>query len=61
MSTKRQFWTNPDVGLLILRITVGGLLLLHGVHKISAGLDNADATPFRKWPAGSTHVFCICF
>ena len=39
MNTKRQFWTNPDVGLLILRITVGGLILLHGIHKISAGLD----------------------
>ena len=40
MTTKRQFWTNPDIGVLILRMTVGGLLLLHGIHKISAGLDN---------------------
>jgi putative oxidoreductase len=40
MTAKNQFWTNPDIGLLILRITVGGLLILHGVHKISAGLDN---------------------
>ena len=40
MTAKNQFWTNPDIGLLILRITAGGLLLLHGVHKISAGIDN---------------------
>ena len=40
MTTKNQFWTNPDIGILILRIAVGGLLLLHGVHKISDGLDN---------------------
>jgi putative oxidoreductase len=40
MTAKNKFWTNSDIGLLILRITVGGLLLLHGVHKISAGLDN---------------------
>ena len=40
MATKNQFWTNPDFGLLILRIAVGGLLFLHGVHKISNGLEN---------------------
>jgi len=40
MTTKRQFWTNPDIGVLILRIAVGGLLLLHGVHKITDGIEN---------------------
>lgn len=40
MTTKEPFWTNPDIGLLILRITVGGLLFLHGIHKISAGIEN---------------------
>jgi len=40
MTTKKQFWTNPDIGILLLRITVGGLLLLHGVHKITDGLEN---------------------
>jgi len=40
MTTNKTFWTNPDIGLLILRITVGGLLFLHGVHKISDGIEN---------------------
>ncbi len=40
MTTKTQFWTNPDIGILILRITVGSLLFLHGVHKVSAGIEN---------------------
>ena len=40
MTTKKTFWTNPDIGLLILRITIGGLLFLHGIHKISAGIEN---------------------
>jgi len=40
MTKKEQFWTNPDIGILILRIAVGGLLFLHGFHKISAGIEN---------------------
>ncbi|MFV0415677.1 MAG: DoxX family protein [Chthoniobacterales bacterium] len=30
---------NRDVGLLILRIAVGGLMLFHGIAKLSKGLD----------------------
>ena len=30
---------NNDLGLLILRITIGVLMLLHGIPKLSAGLD----------------------
>ena len=30
---------NHDLGLLILRITIGVLMLLHGIPKLSAGLD----------------------
>ena len=40
MTTNKPLWANPDIGLLILRITIGGLLFLHGVHKISAGIEN---------------------
>jgi putative oxidoreductase len=40
MTTDKPFWTNPDIGLLILRISIGGLLFLHGAHKISAGIEH---------------------
>lgn len=40
MTINKSFWTNPDIGLLVLRITVGGLLFLHGIHKISTGIEN---------------------
>jgi len=39
MTKKQNFWTDSDVGILILRITVGGLILFHGIHKIQAGID----------------------
>jgi putative oxidoreductase len=29
---------NDDAGKLLLRVTVGGLLLLHGVHKVLEGI-----------------------
>jgi putative oxidoreductase len=29
---------NTDIGLLILRIAVGGMMLLHGIHKIGSDL-----------------------
>ena len=31
MTEKQSFWTDSDVGILILRITVGGLILFHGI------------------------------
>jgi len=31
--------TTDDFGKLVLRLTVGGLLLFHGVHKILTGID----------------------
>jgi putative oxidoreductase len=40
MTIQKPFWINPDIGILILRITLGGLLFLHGIHKISAGIEN---------------------
>lgn len=30
---------NFDVGLIIIRVTVGGLLLLHGIDKVFNGID----------------------
>lgn len=31
--------TNQDIGKLLLRITVGGLMLFHGIHKLTHGHD----------------------
>ena len=38
MTDKRSFCTDADIGTLILRVTVGGLMMLHGIHKVHAGL-----------------------
>ena len=38
MTDKNNFWSDSDVGVLILRVTVGGLMMLHGIHKVHAGL-----------------------
>ncbi len=39
MSTAdRQNWTLDDWGRLILRVSIGGLLLFHGIHKVVAGV-----------------------
>ena len=43
MTDKKNFWTDSDIGLLILRIAVGGLLSLHGIHKVQVGLDDQMA------------------
>ena len=40
MENKNNFWTDPDVGALVLRVTLGVLLFLHGWHKVLAGIDN---------------------
>ena len=40
MTDKNNFWSDSDVGVLILRITLGGLLLLHGIHKVQTGLED---------------------
>jgi putative oxidoreductase len=36
---KRGISMHDDLGRLILRLTVGGLLLLHGMHKLLNGID----------------------
>ena len=38
MTTKENFWTNADVGKLILRVTLGGLIFFHGWHKVLHGI-----------------------
>lgn len=37
---KSTIWSDPDVGLLVLRVFGGGLLFLHGWHKLFAGTEN---------------------
>jgi putative oxidoreductase len=34
----KNFLRNNDLGLLLLRLTVGGLMLFHGVHKLIYGV-----------------------
>ena len=36
-------WSTEDVGKLLLRVLVGGLLLLHGFHKLVAGPGEVSA------------------
>jgi putative oxidoreductase len=40
MTEKRNFWTDSDIGVLIIRVTLGGLLSLHGFHKVQTGLED---------------------
>jgi putative oxidoreductase len=37
---KHNFWTNTDIGLLIMRLALGGIIFFHGFHKISHGVVN---------------------
>jgi putative oxidoreductase len=30
---------NPNIGLLLLRVSLGGLFLLHGIHKLQTGVE----------------------
>lgn len=34
-----NFLRNTDLGLLVLRLNVGGLMLFHGIHKAVHGVD----------------------
>lgn len=38
MTFDKDFFRNSDLGLLLLRLTVGGLMLFHGVHKLIYGV-----------------------
>jgi len=38
MTNKENFWTNSDIGLLIVRIALGGIIFFHGFNKIVHGI-----------------------
>ena len=38
MKLKQDFLRSNDLGLLLLRLTIGGLMLFHGVHKLLYGV-----------------------
>lgn len=38
MEIKNDFFRNNDLGLLLLRVSVGGLMLFHGIHKLLYGV-----------------------
>lgn len=45
-------WKTEDLGKLLLRLTVGILLILHGVHKIFAGPHEIiEMVSAQHWPA----------
>ena len=39
MTTRKEFWTDSDIGLLILRITLGVTVFLHGWSKVQHGIE----------------------
>jgi putative oxidoreductase len=39
MTNKNNFWTSSDVGALILRVTLGGVIFMHGFNKVIHGID----------------------
>ena len=43
MNNENNFWTNSDIGLLIIRIALGGIIFFHGFHKLMHGLDDQFA------------------
>lgn len=38
MKLKQDFLRSNDLGLLLLRLTIGGLMLFHGIHKMLYGV-----------------------
>ena len=38
MNNKNNFWTNSDIGVLIVRVALGGIIFFHGFHKITHGI-----------------------
>jgi len=39
MEINKDFMRSTDGGLLLLRLTIGGLMLFHGLHKAIGGVD----------------------
>ncbi len=51
---------NPDIAKLLLRLSLGGLMLFHGVHKVMHGIgfiQQAVAGP--TFPSGLVTVFML--
>lgn len=45
-------WKTDDLGKLLLRLTIGVLLILHGIHKIFAGPHEIiEIVGVNHWPA----------
>ena len=48
----RQPMANPDLAKFLLRLSVGGLMLFHGVHKLIHGIDPIrNMVTGHGWPA----------
>lgn len=45
---RRQTRTGDDVGKLLLRLAVGGLMLFHGLHKLFHGVDGISGMLVAK-------------
>jgi len=45
---RRQTRTGDDVGKLLLRLAVGGLMLFHGLHKLFHGVDGISGMLVSK-------------
>lgn len=43
MTNDKNFWTNSDIGLLLVRLVFGCLFFMHGFHKFHAGTADAAA------------------
>ena len=54
----KNFLRNNDLGLLLLRLTVGGLMLFHGVHKLIYGVSAIEGMLAGLGLPGFIAYFC---
>ena len=40
MANRNHVFNDADVGILLLRLSLGGLIFLHGFHKLTHGIEN---------------------
>ncbi|KWW06241.1 DoxX family protein [Escherichia fergusonii] len=48
LNAVNRMLTHEDLGKLLLRLAVGGLMLFHGVHKLFAGIDGISGMLIAK-------------
>jgi len=48
LSAVNKMLSHDDVGKLLLRLAVGGLMLFHGLHKLFAGVDGISGMLVAK-------------